>query len=110
MNFFAEDKNKKCEEFIKIITNRLKELEAETNELKEYQRLDKDKRALEYSLAEHELNVGRISNEEYRSLFTKLRLYSREVWWIKIAFHVKEFGKRYLSVLIKQTITSKKSK
>ena len=69
MNFFAEDKNKKCEEFIKIITNRLKELEAETNELKEYQRLDKDKRALEYSLAEHELNVGRISNEEYRSLF-----------------------------------------
>ena len=65
MIFFTEDKNKKCEEFIKIITNRLKELEAETNELKEYQRLDKDKRALEYSLAEHELNVSRISNEYF---------------------------------------------
>ncbi|PAV78045.1 hypothetical protein WR25_00926 [Diploscapter pachys] len=60
----SKDKNKKCEEFIKIITNRLKELEAETNELKEYQRLDKDKRALEYSLAEHELNeVTKQSNK-----------------------------------------------
>ena len=46
----AENKRKQIEEQYNYISDRLRELEAEKEDLKQYQSLDKQRRALEYSL------------------------------------------------------------
>eukprot|EP00029_Vermamoeba_vermiformis_P008043 TRINITY_DN3656_c0_g1_i1.p1 TRINITY_DN3656_c0_g1~~TRINITY_DN3656_c0_g1_i1.p1 ORF type:complete len:1231 (-),score=557.87 TRINITY_DN3656_c0_g1_i1:31-3723(-) len=50
----TESRKKKIEEVLAYIEERLSELESEKNELKEYQQLDRDRRALEYSIYESE--------------------------------------------------------
>eukprot|EP00698_Gefionella_okellyi_P003554 TRINITY_DN13345_c0_g1_i1.p1 TRINITY_DN13345_c0_g1~~TRINITY_DN13345_c0_g1_i1.p1 ORF type:complete len:1206 (+),score=342.11 TRINITY_DN13345_c0_g1_i1:115-3732(+) len=58
----SDDKIAKIKELIQYIDERLGELEGEKDELKEYQRLDKDRRALEYA----------IYDGEYRGTMTEL--------------------------------------
>lgn len=49
-------KKEKIEESLAYIEERLKELENEKDELKEYQELDRERRALEYTIYDKELN------------------------------------------------------
>lgn len=52
----TDDKVEKVDEMIGYIEERLEELDQEKEELKEYQALDRDKRALEYAMYDKELH------------------------------------------------------
>eukprot|EP01114_Cavostelium_apophysatum_P016736 TRINITY_DN4818_c0_g1_i6.p1 TRINITY_DN4818_c0_g1~~TRINITY_DN4818_c0_g1_i6.p1 ORF type:complete len:998 (-),score=422.06 TRINITY_DN4818_c0_g1_i6:73-3066(-) len=52
----TEGKRKNIQETLSYIEERLSELETEKNELKEYQQLDRQRRALEYSIYDKELS------------------------------------------------------
>lgn len=52
----TETKREKIQELLEFIEERLNELEDEKKELKEYQEKDREKRCLDYSLLERELN------------------------------------------------------
>ena len=54
----TESKREKIEEFLKTIEDRLATLEEEKEELKEYQKYDKMRRALEYTIHDKDLQVG----------------------------------------------------
>uniref|UniRef100_A0A1I8GF27 SMC_N domain-containing protein n=1 Tax=Macrostomum lignano TaxID=282301 RepID=A0A1I8GF27_9PLAT len=51
----SEGRMEKIQEFLNQIEERLRNLESETKELKEYQRWDRDRRALEYTIHDREL-------------------------------------------------------
>jgi len=51
----TEGKKEKIEELLKYIDERLSTLQSEKEELKQYQKLDKMRRSLEYTIHEHEL-------------------------------------------------------
>ncbi len=55
----TESKREKIEEFLKTIEDRLATLEEEKEELKEYQKFDKMRRALEYTIHDRELQDTR---------------------------------------------------
>merc|ERR1712170_779 len=55
----TEGKREKIEEFLKTIEDRLATLEEEKDELKEYQKYDKMRRALEYTIHDRELQETR---------------------------------------------------
>jgi len=55
----TESKREKIEEFLKTIEDRLATLEEEKEELKEYQKYDKMRRALEYTIHDRELQDTR---------------------------------------------------
>ncbi|XP_027211224.2 structural maintenance of chromosomes protein 3 isoform X1 [Penaeus vannamei] len=55
----TESKREKIEEFLRTIEDRLKTLEEEKEELKEYQKYDKMRRALEYTIHDRELKETR---------------------------------------------------
>merc|ERR1712228_517415 len=55
----TEGKRDKIEEFLKTIEDRLATLEEEKNELKEYQKYDKMRRALEYQIHDRDLQDAR---------------------------------------------------
>ena len=54
----TEGKREKIEEFLKTIEDRLATLEEEKDELKEYQKYDKMRRALEYQIHDRDLQVS----------------------------------------------------
>jgi structural maintenance of chromosome 3 (chondroitin sulfate proteoglycan 6) len=53
------NKRKQIDQVVRYLEERLKELDEEKEELREYQKLDKQRRALEYTLLDHELNEAR---------------------------------------------------
>lgn len=60
LNFIeTEGKLEKIEEFLRTIDDRLKTLEEEKEELKEYQKWDKMRRSLEYTIHDRELKDNR---------------------------------------------------
>eukprot|EP00968_Pinguiococcus_pyrenoidosus_P002811 scaffold149_cov315-Pinguiococcus_pyrenoidosus.AAC.149 len=77
------EKREKIEEVISYIEERLDELEGEKEELKAYQQLDRDRRAIEYTIYDHDLRSAREElalleaevleqNEENDSLYDKV--------------------------------------
>ena len=60
-------RREKIEEMLRYIETRLKELEDEKEELKAYQELDRERRALEYTLYTKELQS---TNETLRRVLT----------------------------------------
>ncbi|XP_043470607.1 structural maintenance of chromosomes protein 3 [Leptopilina heterotoma] len=60
----TEGKVEKIEDFLRTIEERLKTLEEEKEELKEYQRWDKQRRCLEYTIHERELKENKRKLEE----------------------------------------------
>ena len=60
----TESKRQKINELLEYIDGRLKELEEEKEELKEYQEKDRDRRCLEYALFERELQEVSAALEE----------------------------------------------
>ena len=61
---FAEGKREKIEELLKYIDERLNTLESEKEELKAYQKWDKMRRSLEYTIYDHELRDTRRKLDE----------------------------------------------
>ena len=61
----TESKREKIEEFLKTIEDRLSTLEEEKEELKEYQKYDKMRRALEYQIHDR---LAQILNLNYITL------------------------------------------
>jgi len=59
LNCCTENKREKIDSLLKYIEDRLATLESEKEELKEYQKWDKMKRALEYTLYEQEQRDNR---------------------------------------------------
>lgn len=55
----TQSKREKIEEFLRTIEDRLKTLEEEKEELKEYQKYDKMRRGLEYTIHDRELKETR---------------------------------------------------
>ena len=60
----TESKREKIEEFLKTIEDRLATLEEEKEELKEYQKYDKMRRALEYTIHDKDLQVWNHSSDQ----------------------------------------------
>ncbi|KAG2382505.1 hypothetical protein C9374_005085 [Naegleria lovaniensis] len=60
----AEQKKQKINEAIEYVQERLDELEQEKEELKEFQKLDKDRRCIEYAIFDQELNEATKNLEE----------------------------------------------
>ncbi|XP_023219762.1 structural maintenance of chromosomes protein 3-like isoform X2 [Centruroides sculpturatus] len=60
----TEGKREKIEDLLKYIEERLKTLEEEKEELKEYQKWDKMRRSLEYTIYDHDLKDTRKKLEE----------------------------------------------
>ncbi|XP_068213135.1 structural maintenance of chromosomes protein 3 isoform X2 [Palaemon carinicauda] len=60
----TESKREKIEEFLRTIEDRLQTLEEEKEELKEYQKYDKMRRALEYTIHDRELKETRKKLED----------------------------------------------
>lgn len=54
----VESKKVKIEELLKYIEDKLATLESEKEELKQFQKLDKSRRSLEYTIYNSELKVG----------------------------------------------------
>ena len=63
----TEGKKEKIEEFLKTIEDRLSTLEEEKEELKAYQKWDKKRRALEYTIHDRELNETKKKLDELES-------------------------------------------
>lgn len=62
--FFPEGKREKINELLKYIEERLHTLEDEKEELAQYQKWDKMRRALEYTIYNQELNETRAKLDE----------------------------------------------
>ncbi|EFC37534.1 structural maintenance of chromosome 3 [Naegleria gruberi] len=60
----TEQKKQKIDEVIEYVQGRLDELEQEKEELKEFQKLDKDRRCVEYAIFEQELSEATKNLEE----------------------------------------------
>lgn len=65
---FIEGKREKINELLKYIEERLHTLEDEKEELAQYQKWDKMRRALEYTIYNQELNETRAKLDEVPSL------------------------------------------
>lgn len=63
---FTEGKREKINELLKYIEERLHTLEDEKEELAQYQKWDKMRRALEYTIYNQELNETRAKLDEVR--------------------------------------------
>lgn len=64
--YFEEGKREKINELLKYIEERLHTLEEEKEELAQYQKWDKMRRALEYTIYNQELNETRAKLDEVR--------------------------------------------
>lgn len=64
--FFKEGKREKINELLKYIEERLHTLEEEKEELAQYQKWDKMRRALEYTIYNQELNETRAKLDEVK--------------------------------------------
>jgi hypothetical protein len=53
------NKGKQIDQVVHYLEERLRELDEEKEELKKYQQLDKQRRSLEYTILDHELNDAR---------------------------------------------------
>jgi structural maintenance of chromosome 3 (chondroitin sulfate proteoglycan 6) len=100
-----ESKKAKIAEVLAYINERLKELESEKEELKEYQQLDRERRALEYCLFDHELKEteAKLSEvkhlcEEYRKVFP-VNVYVED----ECSCRLKLIDKKKLKILAKTT-------
>ena len=63
--FSSEQKTKKIEDLLKFIDDRLKTLEEEKDDLKEYQKWDKMKRSIEYTLCDTEITETKKKIDKY---------------------------------------------
>lgn len=72
---FAEGKREKINELLKYIEERLHTLEDEKEELAQYQKWDKMRRALEYTIYNQELNETRAKLDEVKKHTHKHNLY-----------------------------------
>lgn len=73
--YFEEGKREKINELLKYIEERLHTLEEEKEELAQYQKWDKMRRALEYTIYNQELNETRAKLDEVRcDLYIKVVL------------------------------------
>lgn len=72
----TEGKREKIEEFLRTIEERLATLEEEKEELKEYQKYDKMRRSLEYTIHDRELKETRkkLDDVSYNTSFVYLVL------------------------------------
>lgn len=61
---FLEIKKEKIKELLAYIDERLDTLQVEMDELKQYQTLDKDRRSIEYTIHEKELQATRAKLEQ----------------------------------------------
>lgn len=66
--YFPEGKREKINELLKYIEERLHTLEDEKEELAQYQKWDKMRRALEYTIYNQELNETRAKLDEVNTL------------------------------------------
>lgn len=69
----AEGKREKINELLKYIEERLHTLEDEKEELAQYQKWDKMRRALEYTIYNQELNETRAKLDEVNSLYASFQ-------------------------------------
>lgn len=93
----AEGKREKINELLKYIEERLHTLEDEKEELAQYQKWDKMRRALEYTIYNQELNETRAKLDEVTcshlhngpAVFTQC--HPGAVWWLTVFLVVAAF-------------------
>lgn len=76
--FSSEGKREKINELLKYIEERLHTLEDEKEELAQYQKWDKMRRALEYTIYNQELNETRAKLDEVIKLWKTLKYTCRK--------------------------------
>jgi structural maintenance of chromosome 3 (chondroitin sulfate proteoglycan 6) len=81
----TEGKVDKIEEFLRTIEERLQTLEEEKEELKEYQKWDKMRRSLEYTIHDRELKETRKKLDDVCSCHTVsvLCLHSKDLYYYR---------------------------
>ena len=90
--YVVESKREKINELLRYIEERLATLQTETEELKQYQKLDKDRRCIEYTIHEKELQATRTKLEEVCA-------YCRTAFQI-IYYNFHVCGERVIVILI----------
>ena len=78
----TEGKVDKIEEFLRTIEERLKTLEEEKEELKEYQKWDKMRRSLEYTIHDRELKETRKKLDDVRFSYVVSLLRMLTTWLV----------------------------
>lgn len=66
--FLSGNKRKQIDQVVHYLEERLRELDEEKEELRKYQQLDKQRRSLEYTIFDKELQVARQNLNEVSSL------------------------------------------
>lgn len=104
----TEGKVDKIEEFLRTIEERLKTLEEEKEELKEYQKWDKMRRSLEYTIHDRELKETRkkLDDVRFSYIVSVLRMLTT---WLLSFIHTYPSKTRYKSVLFFNNILVKYS-
>jgi len=89
------NKRKQIDQVVHYLEERLRELDEEKEELKKYQQLDKQRRSLEYTILDHELNDARNElasmDDNRRQISEKMSHADNEV--VELREKVKSFDK-----------------
>ncbi|CAD6271018.1 unnamed protein product [Miscanthus lutarioriparius] len=89
------NKRKQIDQVVHYLEERLRELDEEKEELKKYQQLDKQKRSLEYTILDHELNDARNElasmDDNRRKISESMSLADNEV--VDVREMIKSFDK-----------------
>lgn len=88
----TEGKVDKIEEFLRTIEERLKTLEEEKEELKEYQKWDKMRRSLEYTIHDRELKETRKKLDDVRFSYTVSVLCTLTTWLLSFTLILQKEG------------------
>ncbi|OEL37878.1 Structural maintenance of chromosomes protein 3 [Dichanthelium oligosanthes] len=89
------NKRKQIDQVVRYLEERLRELDEEKEELKKYQQLDKQRRSLEYTILDHELNDARNElasmDDNRRKISESMSLADNEV--VDVREMIKSFDK-----------------
>ncbi|PUZ64265.1 hypothetical protein GQ55_3G130300 [Panicum hallii var. hallii] len=89
------NKRKQIDQVVRYLEERLRELDEEKEELKKYQQLDKQRRSLEYTILDHELNDARNElasmDDTRRKISESMSLADNEV--VDVREMIKSFDK-----------------
>ncbi|RLN28890.1 structural maintenance of chromosomes protein 3 [Panicum miliaceum] len=89
------NKRKQIDQVVRYLEERLRELDEEKEELKKYQQFDKQRRSLEYTILDHELNDARnelaLMDDNRRKISESMSLADNEV--VDVREMIKSFDK-----------------
>nr|CAB3468724.1 unnamed protein product [Digitaria exilis] len=91
----ADNRRKHIDKVVDYLEERLRELDEEKEELRKYQQLDKQRRSIEYTILDHELNDARNElslNEDNRRKISE-NMYHADIEMVEVCKRIKSCDK-----------------